>query len=238
MIATLLAAALFSGAAQAEPFMWGAGPTISTMVLPGQHPLSWPQAKKVDGERPAIGVYGDNDSGRLSEPYFEKVRGDVALGGRGVMYLNRDWRGGMRGQFGFGNNYRSSQLTLEVDKVIGGESGAFAFVGGGVGIGSMRFNSAQDDAFLKARNYPLRGHVGGYYKINGKAAIELSLFAQLALPSFQTLTTAGGDEIDMGVGVNPLSYSHIGAELTAYFGDFTPPKGGKKGKKGKKGKRR
>ena len=240
MNSVLVALALTAGTADAGPYMWGVGPSISTMVMPGEHPLSWPVAKKVDGERPAIAPYGNNDSGKLSEPYFEKVRGDVSLGAKGLFYLNKDWRGVAHGQLGFGSNYRSSQLSLGIDKIIGGESGAFAFVGGGLGVGSMKWDSTQDSAELKVKHFPLKGQVGGYYKINGKSAIELSIFAQLPMPSLQTLTTDDGTEIDMGVGLNPLAFTHFGVELTGYFGDFKAKGGGgkKKGKKkGKKGRR-
>jgi hypothetical protein len=237
MNAALVALALTAGTADAGPYMWGVGPSLSTMVMPGEHPLSWPVAKKIDGDRPAVAPYGKNDSGRISEPYFEKVRGDVSVGAKGLFYLNKDWRGVAHGQFGFGSNYRSSQFSLGVDKIIGGESGAFAFVGGGLGVGSMRWESTQDSAKLKVQNFPLKAQFGGYYKINGKSAVELSIFAQLPMPSIQTLTTDDGTEIDMGVGLNPLAFTHFGLELTGYFGDFMGM-GGKMGKGGKKGKKK
>ncbi len=232
MTSILVALALSASTAEAKPYMWGVGPTVSTMVIPGQHPVSWPQSQKIDGERQDIGLYGSSDSGRLAEPYFDKVRGDVAFGGRGMLYLNSDWRGAMRGQFGFGSNYRSSQLTLEVDKILAGENGAFVFLGGGAGVGSMTFKSQEDSAYLKLRDVPLRFHGGGYYKINQKSAIELSLFFQLPIPSMQVLNTDEGNEIDMTSGVNIFSYSHFGVELTGYYGDFSKPRSGRgKGKK-------
>ena len=77
MNSVLVALALTAGTADAGPYMWGVGPSLSTMVMPGEHPLSWPVAKKIDGDRPAVAPYGKNDSGRLSEPYFEKKIGQA-----------------------------------------------------------------------------------------------------------------------------------------------------------------
>ena len=237
MTSLLLALALAANTAEAKPYMWGVGGSVNTMLLPGGYPSTWSKVKKVDGETPNLSPY-TNEKGYLTSPHFNDVRGDIGVGARGLFYLNGTWRGRASGQLAFGENFRNSQLMLGVDKVLGGESGAFAFMGGELGFGSQKFSSAEDSAVLKTSTFPLRAHLGGYYKINQKNAIELSLFVAAPLPMLQTLETDGGEEHEMGVGLNPLQYANFGLEASYYFGDFSAPKGGKKGKKGKKGKGR
>jgi hypothetical protein len=219
--------------------MWGAGPTLSTIALPGAFPMSWAHEEgdlKND-------VFGDE----------QKVGGkDVGIGGRGVVYLNKDWRGGARLNLGFGENgYRAQNFTLEVDKIFGGESGAHVFGGAGVGIGHMSFSpqgtgcesgacgntwTTNEPDKLSVNDYLIRGQVGGYYRMKNKA-VELAFFAALPWPSRQLIevdTTADADPVKGGI------YFQAGLEATMYFGDFTKPKdddGGKKHKKNKKNKK-
>jgi len=234
MTSLLVALALTANTADAKPYMWGVGGSVNTMVLPGGFPSTWSKAKKVDGETPDLGEY-TNDKGYLTSPHFNDVRGDVGVGARGLFYLNGQWRGRASGQLGFGEDYRSGTLTLGVDKIVGGESGAFAFIGGELGLGSQKFSSAEDSAELKVSTFPLQMQAGGYYKINQKNAIELSLFVRAPLPMVQMLETDAGDEHEMGVGLNPLQYANFGVEMSYYFGDFSKPRK----KKGKgKGRRR
>lgn len=235
MNSLLVALALTASTAEAKPYMWGVGGSVNTMVLPGGFPSTPARVKKVEGEVPDGASLYTADNGALQAPYFNDVRGDVGLGVRGLFYLNGEWRGRASGQMGFGENYRSGVVSLGIDKILAGESGAFAFAGGELGLGSQRFESAEDSAVVRASTFPLRFNVGGYYKINKKNAIELSLFAAAPLPMVQTLTTDAGDEFDVGVGFNPLLYSNFGVEMSYYWGDFSKPR--KKGKKGKKGRR-
>jgi hypothetical protein len=235
MTSLLVALALTASTADAKPYMWGTGGSVNTMILPGGYPSSWAQAKRTDGQVPNLAPY-TNAKGRLTEPHFNEVRGDIGVGARGLMWIHGTWRGRASGQLGFGSDYRSGQVVLGIDKIIGGESGASLLVGGDfLGIGFQRFSSAEDGAELSASTFPLRGHVGLMYKIDKQNAIELSPFVALPLPMQQVLTTDAGEEHEMGIGLNPFQYGNIGIELSYYWGDFSKPN--RKGKKGKKGRR-
>jgi hypothetical protein len=228
MTSLLVALALTASTADAKPYMWGVGGSVNTMILPGGFPSTWSRAKKVDGEFPDAAAPYINDKGALSGPHFNDVRGDVGVGIRGLFYLNGQWRGRASGQFGFGEEYRSNTVSLGLDKILAGESGAFAFAGGELGLGNQKFTSAEDGAVMKASTFPLRANFGGYYKINKKNAIELSLFVAAPLPMLQLLNTDDGEEVEMGVGLNPLQYGNFGVEFSYYWGDFSKPR--KKGK--------
>ncbi|MBO84628.1 MAG: hypothetical protein CL927_04665 [Deltaproteobacteria bacterium] len=238
MTSLLVALALSATTADAKPYMWGAGGSVNTMILPGGYPSTWAKAKRVDGTIPNLAPY-TNDNGSLAAPHFNEVRGDLGVGARGLFYINGTWRGRASGQMAFGSDYRGGHLVMGIDKIVGGESGASLLVGGDfLGIGFQRFSSAEDGAELRASTFPVRGHLGLMYKINKTSAIELSPFVALPLPLRQMLTTDAGEEHEMGVGLNPLQYGSIGIELSYYYGDFSKPsRKGKKGKKGKKGRR-
>ena len=214
MTSLLVALALSATTADAKPYMWGAGGSVNTMILPGGYPSTWAKAKRQDGTIPNLAPY-TNDKGSLAAPHFNEVRGDIGIGGRGLFYINGTWRGRASGQLAFGNDYRGGQLVM--------------------GIGYQRFSSAEDSAELRASTFPLRAHLGLMYKVNKTSAIELSPFVAVPLPMRQVLTTDSGEEHDMGVGLNPFQYGSIGIELSYYYGDFSKPR--KKGKKGKKGRR-
>lgn len=250
MLPLLLGLALSSTAHANDlaPPMWGVGPTLSTILLPGNYPSTLPRLKS--GETAPKDLLDENEK-TLSDDYFSQVRGDAAIGVRGLIYANRTWRGALRGQLGFGSNYTSRQLTLEVDKSLLNEGRISAFVGGGIGIGGMTFKSENPEvaegveqidynALYKAQTYPLRVHAGGDYRLN-KYMIEMSLFGQLPLPGNQTLYYDDKDgvaqEAQIGIGFNPLQYVQLGFEISGYWGDFKTREGqGGKGKKGKKGK--
>ncbi len=237
MTSLLVALALSASTADAKPYMWGAGGTVNTMILPGGYPSTWAKAKRVDGEVPDLAPY-TNDKGYLTDPYFNDVRGDVGVGARGLFYIDGTWRARATAQMAFGGDYRSGQLGLGVDKIMGGESGASLFLGADVlGIGFQKYSSAEDGATLRVSTFPIRVHGGVMYKINKKNAIELAPFVAAPLPMVQVLTTDAGEEHEMGIGLNPFQYAHLGIELSYYYGDFSKPSRGKKGKKGKKGRR-
>ena len=250
MLPLLLGLALSSTAHAASdlaPPMWGVGPTLSTMLIPGRFPSTLPRLKS--DETAPKDLLAENEK-TLSDEYFSQVRGDAAIGVRGLIYANKTWRGAVRGQIGFGSNYTSRQLSLEVDKSFFSEGRMSAFLGGGIGIGGMTFKTddtpatdAEPDpieynAYYKAQTFPLRVHAGGDYRLN-HYMIELSLFAQLPLPGNQTLyyddKDGNAQEAQIGIGFNPLQYGQLGIELSGYWGDFKAREGQGK-KKGKKGK--
>jgi hypothetical protein len=238
----LLALALSSTDANAKdmaPPMWGIGPTLSTLVFPFNHPISLPTVQDealVDGVTdPYVNTEGVLNT--MSDDQFHDVRGDAALGFRGVIYFNNEWRAGMRGNLGFGKDYSSGLFGLEVDKILFSDGRLNAFAGAGIGLGSMKFKSDDGNAYVKAPQYPIRGQVGGLYKLN-KSAIELSFFLQIPISGRATLyiEPENGDSTEIETrNLNPISYMSGGLELAYYFGDFKQREGKKKGK-GKRGR--
>ena len=235
------------------PPMWGVGGSLGTMLIPGQFPLTNPRLK---GDATADQALLEDNGKTLSETVFPGVKGDAIIGARGMVYMNRTWRGSADFQLGFGSNYSSRQFTFEVDKTLVGEGPMSAFFGAGLGMSGMTFKSAGagdneteevaaviDSAVYKARTFPVRARVGADYRLN-KSMFELSLFGQLPLPSGQSLTYEdidGAEQVaEVGVGFNPLQYVQLGIELSGYYGDFKAREGGKsksKGGKGGKGKK-
>ena len=246
MLLPLVAAVLGLGATDAHanqpPFMWGVGPTITTIAFPGQHPLNFPKLSEADA---ALVPAGDvNENRRITS--IDEVGGDAGIGARGVIYLDKTWRGGLRFHVAnLASNFNAVDFTLEADKMLVSQGVMSAYIGGGLGFGTMNFTSEDNDASLKLNTYVLRGHVGGIYRLK-KSAIEVGVFIQPTFPGLATYTATDGEtegEIKGGLFANKDaggggSYHNGGLELTVYFGDFRPPKPRKKkGKKGKKGRK-
>lgn len=213
MLPLLLSLSLAITSAEAKdsgPYMWGGGPTLLTIAYPGQHPLAYPKD--------------------IRDNFDEKVRGDIGFGAKGAFYINKEYRANAQLVFGTGSGiYKSTEFVFGADKILGGESGGYAFAGAGLGFGKMKFQG-NEEAELDLSTYIIRGQVGGYYRLK-QAAIELDLFAEFIWPGVQTYTTPQGNTVneDQSGG----NYLLAGLQATAYFGDFTPPKN-KKNKKDKK----
>ena len=120
----LLAALLPTQALADGPYMWGVGPTINTMVYPGEHPAAWPGGTKVE-----------NDEG-TKVPLLDKTRGDVGMGVHGVLYMRKHQRIGAHAWYATGaNGFRSPNFTLEYD-FEGTEANGVGVLGGlGLGLG-------------------------------------------------------------------------------------------------------
>lgn len=234
-----LAAAPTAEAAGPGVHMWGVGPTISTIAYPGRHPISFP--KLSEDQIADNGFEADvNDNRRITS--VDEVKGDAAIGARGVVYFNRSIRGGLRFHaFSAGKNYNSADITFEVDKIFFQESKASAYGGLGLGFGNMKFQGETEaanatDPELSMATYLLRGQAGGMYRWK-TTALEVGLFANMAVPGVIEFTGQSDNTVEIGgFGGNGV-YWHGGLEATMYFGDFTPPKNAKKGKKGGKNKK-
>ena len=203
MLTLLLA---LSGAAHADDgvYMWGVGPSVGTIVYPGRFPAWFPK----DTE-------DDDGVDRL-----EKVGGDVTLGGRGTLYLDKSNRLGGRVGLGLGGGgYQSLSFTAEYEVLPYTQDSFSAFLGLGGGFGTMRFRPESDD-LLHFATYILRGQAGALIRDKVRA-YELDLFAQFNFPGIQDFTAAGADE---GERVKGGFYAYLGLEGTVYFGDFTPPR--------------
>ena len=197
-----------------EPFMWGVGPTIGTYLLPFDYPYSFP--KEI----------------RDSDPTMQGLEGDVQLGAKGTIYMNRDYRLWGHGYLHLGNKagYNGRGITLGLDKVLLRDNGINLYVGAGGGLGRFKFDQS-DVGKLDGRQIYLRGNIGALYR-NVNQAYDISLFGIVGNTSNQTFTPASSEEaadINGGVYMAPLV---LGVEATVYFGDFKPNK-----KKGNRNRR-
>ncbi|NOY28282.1 MAG: hypothetical protein GXP62_20675 [Oligoflexia bacterium] len=229
----VLLAAILGGTANAatQPWMWGVGPTLGTIVYPGRFPLSVPDAySQLEG----------------------KVRGDVIFGGHGVLYIDGENRLGTHVDIGAAADYNSVDWTLEYERIFVRGSGVHLFGGGGLGFGSYTLKdqdgvnastgngngngngttttgtgsapgSTLDDGKLRTPTYQVRLQVGALYK-QTQTAEELSIFVKVPLNGNPTWTPAGGTRVDAEGGGN---WFHVGLQATVYFGDFKV-KGNKK----------
>lgn len=185
-----------------DAWMWGVGPKVGTLVLPGAYPARFPTTIK-------------------DEAALERVRTDVIFGVDTVYYANSYTRLGASGAFDVGSGFFDLSGMLEYNWVKQMEALDF-IVGGGVGAGQMRF-TGDGSATLRLPYYPLRVETGALIRDNSRG-YQLTAFAAYNLPANHFYTNAAGDEIDRkeleGVGF----YGTVGIELAVMFGDFTPPK--------------
>ncbi|MCB9762912.1 MAG: hypothetical protein H6739_24135 [Alphaproteobacteria bacterium] len=219
MTSALLLLAL-GGEAQAAPYMWGIGPSVSTLLFPIRYPGQFPTA--------------------LADTAFDHsgVRADVQLAGHGVLYIDQDSRLGAHGGFGFGSGWTTRWFDLNYERIFLSDSGFHMLGGLGLGMGGNTFTDDQADR-LEITFFLGRVQVGGIYRDKTRA-YELDIFAQYQLGAEHRYTPAAETEPEVIKG-RGSRYGSVGAEVTVFFGDFTPPKkgGGKKGgKQGGKGKGR
>lgn len=220
MLLSLLTLLAAPAHAEQGPYMWGVGPNLGTMIYPGEFPAYYPKVDIAEGE--TVAGLADND-----RPEFEQVRGDLIVGARGVMYLDKMSRFGARLNMGLGEGYRALNFTAEYDFLPVDKNGLSSFVGAGAGFGNMRFE-AEDVGELKLATYIFRGQAGLLYR-NKTQAYEANVFVQVDLPGGSRFTSIDDVEYETGF----KSYGMIGVEGTIYFGDFRPPTEGKKKKKKK-----
>lgn len=200
----LLLALLTTAPAQAEsgPWMWGAGPTLGTIVYPGRFPASLPDA------------YGALEG---------QVRGDAITGVHGVLYIDGENRLGSRVDLGFGSGYTGLAWTIEYERILLRGNGVHVFAGGGLGFGSYSLN---DDAVgkLVTPTYEVRGQVGALYK-QKTTAEQLEIFVKVPFNGNPTFEAPGAEKVDADGGGN---WFHVGLLATVFFGDWTMPKSEKK----------
>lgn len=194
-LALLTAALLAPLAAEAAP-RGGGGLTLGTMVVPGQHPLTFPKQ-----------IRNNDDTG------ISKIRGDAHVGLQGVYYMSDNHRIGATGDLGFGSNYFDRNFLLKYAYIIDLDA-AEVVLGGGIGVGKSSFTSETEERF-DAAYYPLRVEAGPMLS-QGFLAEQVLLYAQYNIPSGSTYTDAAGVEEDAGPGL----FMTIGAELVVMFGNF------------------
>ncbi|MCK6524441.1 hypothetical protein L6R49_23800 [Myxococcota bacterium] len=206
MLSIALLFAALTTTAQADPYMWGVGPTVSTLVFPVTYPGKLPTA---------VPSSFDFDGARL----------DVNVGGHAVLYLDGDSRLGLRAGLGGGGGWSNRYIDAEYERVMLTDGKLHMLGGIGLGLGAGSFTDSSED--LLQLNYALmRTQLSGLYR-NKNQAYEVGLLAQYHLPLEHRYTPSGGQtESIKGKGSR---YGSVGLEATVYFGDFTPPK--KKGKR-------
>ena len=234
-----------------EPFMWGVGPSIGTIVVPGRYPLALPS--KINNydfidEGPRAGADdGDNknrDTDAQGDPRFtsiERVRDDLRLGFEGFYGIDRDNRVGAGVGTAFGRGYSDLWFTFNYDRVVITKHPFNVIVGAGAGFGTTRFKGTNEEIngfeneVLRLPYFPLRVRLQGQLR-NGGSMFGLGLFGQTAVPSNTYYTDLDGNDQSIESPLNLFLYLSAGLEFTVQFGDFTPPKKPGKGPKGKGGK--
>jgi hypothetical protein len=217
--------------------MWGVGPTLSTMAFPGAYPSNFP-------------TVADGSNTPNPRDNLERVKGDLGLAARGVLYIKNRNRIGARLHMGFGlggADMRNTALTIEYGQSILRQDNVNIFVGGGIGVGKLRFDQGDDGGDLRLNTYNTRVQIGAIFRdTRGRKnaaddrAYELALFAtplgwagpetyefggkEFSDPESRSLFAGltsddDDDQVFKGSIYNPT----IGIEATVFFGDFTPP---------------
>jgi hypothetical protein len=212
------------------PYMNGIGPSVHSMVFPQQFPATFPKYKDVNGDKQPSNL--------------EKVKLDAALGLKGTMYINRQYRATFNPYYhkSFLNDagYSAIGLNFGVDKTAYRERNVLAYYGVNLGKDWLRFNQTeQGKGSLTAEQLYIQPQVGATY-FNRKSAYELALYARIGLTGVESYALAGttyeGDTLGNGI-YSPT----IGLQGTYYVGDFraihnNKGKNKKKGNGKKKGK--
>jgi hypothetical protein len=213
--------------AKSSHYMFGIGPRVGTIVIPGGYPASFPSFDELNqngqetGEKIKIG----------EDTTIEKVRGDMILGVEGLYWADATNRLAATAGLGLGSGYNDAHIILKYDKMNAMDA-LDAFVGGGVGVGVANFRGDSDE-HLRVPYYPIRGEAGAIFR-QKTYAIQALIFINLNLPGRQTLTleqeandgTLYEAEYESGFGWS--FYPQLGAEVQLLFGDFTKPRNRKK----------
>ncbi len=210
-------------------YMFGFGPRLGTIVVPGGYPASFPSFDEVNqaGEESGEKIKISEDT------TIEKVRGDAVIGIEGLYWADKTNRLAATAGLGLGSGYKDAHLILKYDKMYNLDA-LDTFVGGGVGVGVANFSGELDER-LRVPYYPIRGEVGAIFR-QKTHAFQALIFLNLNLPGRQTLTlqqeakdgTIYEAEYESSFGWS--FYPQLGAEIQLLFGDFTKPRKNKKNK--------
>ena len=223
MLMILLSLFVSPSLAGSGPYMWGVGPVVNTMVLPGEYPVGFPTQTKEENEE------GKNRT-RL-----DKTRGDIGIGVHGVLYMKKAQRiGGHAWIQKGGGNFSSQNITIEYDFAGDAANGVTMLAGLGGGFGKQKWKTGGVGE-LTMNTYILRGQAGVNYRTK-RNCYELAGYVNWSIPGKQTWDeTEVTEEVEASGGFYPA----LGIEATMFFGDFRPPKnrGGSKGRRKKSGRR-
>lgn len=200
-VLVLLLGLLVAGKAYAlEPYMWGVGPRVGTMFVPGRFPLKFP--KQIQ----------DSQTTTLS-----RVRWDIEGGVEAAYYLSPFTRMGLIGGIGYGQRYLDGHVMLLYDYVV--SSGAMDFMfGAGAGFGTVRYRGTDVNEVLRMPYYPFRADTKALIRDKTRG-YEGTLYFQYDLPSryYYQDTNGVSQKVTGGLALT------VGLELSVLFGDFTPP---------------
>jgi len=222
MLMILLSLFASPAVAGSGPYMWGVGPVVNTMVLPGEYPVGFPKETKVE-----------NEDGKL-KTVLDKTQGDIGVGVHGVLYMKKAQRVGGHAwiQTG-GGDFSSQNFTLEYDFAGDAANGVTILAGIGGGFGKQKWRTAGEGE-LTMNTYILRGQGGVNYRTK-RNCYELAGYLNWNIPGKQVWDETDVDEVDASGGFYPT----LGLEATMFFGDFRPPKnrGTNKRRRKKSGRR-
>jgi hypothetical protein len=256
----LLATSSTAMAADYEPFMWGVGGKLGTIVVPGQYPARFPDIitnYNFLDEGPRAGRDNGDDPNRdldqNGDPVFtslRRVKGDFRIAADGFLAIDGSNRIGATLGLNTGKGMSDYYFTANYDNVLVKSNPFNVVVGASAGFGQMTFKGVDDEEtpryangyapeneILKIPNFPVRGHVEGQFHTD-TMMYGVGIFAGTAIPSNMYYTDLQGNVQDaVGGPGNFLYLVNAGLELTVRYGDFTPPKKNKppKNKGGNKG---
>lgn len=230
-----------------EPYMWGIGVNLGTVVVPGQYPLSFPS--KINNynfieQGPRAGNENGNDPNRDldadGKPRFtslERVKGDVRFGVDGFYGIDKDNRVGASAGLATGGGYSDMFFLLHYDRVLVVEKPFLVMGGLGVGAGSMTFKGHDDtiqgyqNELLKVPYFPLKARLSGQFHTD-TISLGPTAFVQVGIPSNHFYTDLDGKDQALSSPFNFVNYLAGGIQFDFQYGDFKPPKkkkpGGKK----------
>lgn len=230
----LLAFGLPRTSAQAfdEPYVWGVGPRVGTLFIPGRSPAAFPGAiDRYDwvDEGALAGDPSSDEPERDLDPTgaprftsLSRVGADARVGLDLVLGLDPVNRAGFGVGTALGSGYNDYWFTLNYDRVL--QEGFLDFIGGfQAGFGYMRYQGDDDDESLSVPYFPLRARVGTQL-LDHKRLLGLNLFTQLSVPSSTNYRDLDGVEQSLGSPLGFALYTAVGIEFEIKFGRFEPVK--------------
>lgn len=231
-----------------EPFMWGVGGKLGTVVVPGQYPASFPDIIRnydfLDEDQRRGGDEDSDDPKRdldaNGDPIFSslrRVKGDFRIAADGFVAIDASSRFGGTLGLNTGKGMSDVYFTANYDWVLMKKNPFNVVAGLGAGYGQMTFKGVDDEEtpkyaaglspeneVLKVPYFPVKGRVMGQFHTDNMM-YGIGLFAGTAIPSNMYYTDLSGqDQPEVGGFGNFLYLVNAGVELSVQYGDFVPPK--------------
>lgn len=199
---------------------WGVGPTIGTLAIPGKYPVALPT---------------------VAQGEVDKVKGDVEIGARGVIYPSGNGRVFGLATLGFGTSgWGQQEFTLGWDQALVKDEEFQLLFGAGIGAGHERFKDKANGDYLNTNYFPIRGQLTALLRDRVRA-YAVDIYGTYHIVGGQEYCTSTTDASctsgkDGGSLIAGALYVGVGAEATFFFGDFRSKGGGNGGGGGKKKK--